>query len=86
MGSDGAERLALAGVECPKKFSTEPVEALEVEWWGFLAGAACSGGMNSIILSDVFIGQEASGWQRLVAGEIDVVTLWPCRHSGFGHE
>ena len=73
-------------VVCPGEPFAEPVKALEVEWWGFLAGMACTGSMDGIVLGDIFVGRETSGRRRLVVGEVDVVTSWPCRDSGFGHD
>jgi len=51
----------------------EPVEALEMEWWGFFAGSACAGGVDSIVQCYVFIGREASRRWCFIAGEVDVV-------------
>ena len=83
--SEVVVQVAFGLVVCPGKF-TEPVEALEMEWWNFLAGMACACGMDSVVLCHVFIGWEAGRWGCLVAGEVNVVASWVHWDSGFGHD
>ena len=84
LGGEVVVRVAFSLVVGPLESLAEPVEATEVEWRGFLAGAACAGGMNGIVQCYVFVGREASGRRRLVASEVDVVASGSRRDLGFG--
>ena len=84
LGGEVVVRVAFGLVVGPLEPLAEPVEATEVEWWGFFAGSACAGGMDGIVQCYVFVGREASGRRCLVASEVDVVASGSRRDLGFG--
>ena len=49
LGSKVVVRVAFGFVVGPLELLAEPVKALEMERWGFLAAAACAGGVDSVV-------------------------------------
>ena len=73
LGGKVVERVALCLVVGPLEPLAEPVEALEMEWWGFFASTARTGGVDSIFQCYILVGRETGRRWCLVAGEVDVV-------------
>ena len=73
LGGKVVVRVALGLVMGPLEPLAEPVEALEMEWWGFFASTACTGGVDSIFQCYILVGRETGRRWCLVAGEVDVV-------------
>jgi len=75
LGGEVVVRVALGLVVGPLEPLAEPVEALQMEWWGFFASTARARGVDSIVQCYVLIGRGTGRWRCLVAGEVDVVVL-----------